>query len=268
MAAQSRPPLTVRPRDGAWWRAQAAITRRFLRDPAWTTAPGPLLKSDLFDEASGPHHPLADAPAGFRLVGMDIDRGVVSQARARLSTDGPRAALVVADVGRLPFTTGAFALIISLSTLDHLSSEEHIAQAVAEAFRVLRPAGRLLLTLDNPWNPEVALRRALPRAIVSRLRADTFPLGVTLSGRRGRQVLERAGFVVEEQRYLVHAPRYPAIRILAWLDRLGRAGWAERVVHGLEALGHWPSRAITGHYVAWAARKPADPPPGSGPRRA
>ena len=127
---------------------------------------------------------------------------------------------------------------------------------MAEAFRVLRPGGRLLLTLDNPWNPEVALRRALPEAIVSRLRADTFPLGVTLSGRRGRRLLERSGFVVVHQTYLVHAPRYPAIRLLAWLDRRGRAGWAESLVDRLEALARWPSRAVTGHYVAWVARKP------------
>jgi SAM-dependent methyltransferase len=252
----SRPPLAARPREGAWWRAQAGVARRFLRDSLPAIAPGPLLKTDVFDEASGPHHPLGDAPPGVRLVGMDIDRAVAGLARARLSAEGRQVAVVVADVGQLPFAAGAFAAVLSLSTLDHLSSEREIRAALAECFRVLRPGGRLLLTLDNPWNPEVALRWALPPAIVSRLRADTFPLGVTLGRRRGRRALEETGFVVQTESYLVHVPRYPAIRILAWLDRRGRADRAERLVGRLEALARWPSRAFTGHYVAWVAKKP------------
>ncbi len=266
-ASQSLPPLSVRPREGAWWRVQREVIHRFVLGPARATPPGPLLKTDLFDEASGPHHPLAARPAGFLPVAIDVDAGVARRARARLAGQGIVAPLVVADVRRLPFAAGAFALVVSLSTLDHLASEDEIARALAETFRVLRPGGRLLLTLDNPLNPEVALRRVLPRAIVARLRADIFPLGVTLGPRRGRRVLERAGFIVEDQTYLVHALRYPAIRILALLERRGRAAWAEHLVGRLEALARWPTGPLTGHFVAWVARKP-DLPASRAPKRA
>jgi len=132
---------------------------------------------------------------------------------------------------------------------------------------VLVPGGRLLLTLDNPLNAEVALRSRLPGPILRRLRADAFPLGRTLGPRAGRRLLEQVGFEVERCDSLVHSPRYPAIRLLAWLERVA-APWArraEQMVVAAEWLGRLPTRHLTGHYVAWIARKPASPGASSAP---
>lgn len=246
----------MRPREGAWWRAHRAILRRFVLEAAAGAPPGPALKTDCFDEASGPHHHAADVPPGFRALAMDLDAGVAARARTRLAAEGTPVGVVVADVRHLPFAAGALGLVVSLSTLDHLDGEAEIGRALAECYRALRPGGRLLLTLDNPANLEVALRRALPRGLVARLRADTFPLGVTVGAARGRRLLEAAGFAVERHGYLVHAPRYPMIRLLGALDRGSRRPGAERLVTSLEALARWPTRALTGHYVAWVAVRP------------
>lgn len=248
--------VPVRPRASPWWRAQREIIRQFVRDGAAGAPPGAALKTDCFDEASGPHYHAADVRPGFTALAIDVDEAIASRARARLRADGAAVAVAVADVRHLPFATGSLSLVISLSTLDHLDAETEISRSLAECFRALRPGGRLLLTLDNPLNPEVALRAALPRALVARLRADAFPLGVTVGARRGRRLLERAGFAVERQGYLVHAPRYPMIRMLGWLERRGRGRGPERLVTALEALARWPCRSITGHYAAWVAVKP------------
>lgn len=51
------------------------------------------------------------------------------------------------DMGRLPFATGSFDAIFCISVIEHLGFGAMRA-ALAELHRVLRPAGRLLLTTD------------------------------------------------------------------------------------------------------------------------
>jgi SAM-dependent methyltransferase len=249
--------LDVRPRDTPWWRAQREILTRWIARALAGVPAGPVLKTDLFDEASGPYHHAHGLPASLAFVGVDQDPGVVRQARERL---GARlgAACVVADVRRLPFADNTMSAVVSLSTLDHFEGVADIALSIAEIYRVLAPGGRLVLTLDNPRNPEVALRSRLPEPIRRRLRADTFPLGRTLGAREGRQVLRAAGFRVEREEYLVHVARYPAIRLLRWLERR-RPAWArraERTVQAGERLDRLPTRSLTGHYLGWTAVKP------------
>ena len=71
-----------------------------------------------------------------------------------------------ADVRCLPFVDGVFDLVVSNSTLDHFETSREIERAVAEIHRVLAPRGLFILTLDNPANPAVALRNALPFALL------------------------------------------------------------------------------------------------------
>jgi SAM-dependent methyltransferase len=249
--------LDVRPRDAPWWRAQREILTRWMAGALAGVPAGPVLKTDLFDEASGPYHHADGLPARLAFVGVDEDLSVVRQARQRL---GARlgAACVVGDVRRLPFADNSMSAVVSLSTLDHFAAVAEIVASVAELHRVLAPGGRLILTLDNPRNPEVALRSRLPEAVRRRLRADTFPLGRTLGAEPGRRVLREAGLFVEREDYLVHAVRYPAIRLLRWLERRSPAcaRRVERAVEMAERLRRLPTRSLTGHYVGWIATKP------------
>ena len=79
------------------------------------------------------------APAAL-LVGIDASSAMLERARAKL---GPRARLVEARAGELPFGAASFDLLVSSSVLHHLRAP---AQALREWRRVLRPGGRLALT--------------------------------------------------------------------------------------------------------------------------
>jgi SAM-dependent methyltransferase len=249
---------SILPRRSPWWRVRRRILAVWIDRSLSETLLGWALKTDLFDEASGPHHHAADLPPRLRFLGIDQDPAVVRQARQRLKKGGT---CVVADVRHLPFKAEVLPAVLSLSTLDHFENPADIAAGLEEISRVQRIGGRLLLTMDNPANPEVALRRILPAGLVQRLRADRFFIGATVGGREGRELLEHAGYRVEKTEYLIHAFRYPAIRTLAWLERIGWSGLLkamERLVLALEILGRLPIGMITGHYVAWIATKVAE----------
>ena len=107
---------------------------------------------------------------------------------------------------------------------------------------MLAPGGLAVLTLDNPWNPLVALRNALParpRALVP------YYVGVTLGPRALRAALTTAGFAVEELAAMLHAPRL-AVRALRPPLQLLLAA---------ERLERWPTCFLTGQFVAARARR-------------
>ncbi len=86
------------------------------------------------------------APRARSAVGLDISRGMRVLARSRLQQAGlARCTIRAGDMHALPFPDHAFDLVV-LDEVLSLSTEPR--QALAEAARVLRPAGRLLV-LDH-----------------------------------------------------------------------------------------------------------------------
>src|SRR5207247_2084879 len=70
----------------------------------------------------------------------------------------PRARLAVADALALPFPDASFASVLIRDLLHHLAEPR---RATAEAVRVLRPGGTLLVLEPNGRNPLVALQARL-----------------------------------------------------------------------------------------------------------
>ena len=60
-----------------------------------------------------------------------------------------------------------------------------IAKAIKELVRVLRPAGKFVLTLDNPMNPMIWLRNGPLLKILSRTGIVPYQVGTTLGPRHG-----------------------------------------------------------------------------------
>ena len=75
-------------------------------------------------------------------VGIDADPHVLADARHRSA----HRRLVCADGRRLPFGAGTFATVVANSTLEHI---DRVDEALAEIARVLRPGGRLLVTMPS-----------------------------------------------------------------------------------------------------------------------
>jgi SAM-dependent methyltransferase len=240
-----------------WRRHSDAVHARLLQEWLPASFAGRVLKTDVFDEAVSdglcaslealPGHPIA----------MDVSRVIARSARRRLSQS---VRVVAADVRRLPFADACFDAVASLSTLDHFSREADLHRALAELRRVLRPGGRLVLTLDNPGNPLVAARNALPEAWRRRSRLVPYFVGATLGARDLGRALEALDFQVEERTALIHAPRVAAVALGGLLER--RAGPALqqrflRVLMGFERMARWPTRQRSGHFVAVRARVPS-----------
>jgi SAM-dependent methyltransferase len=212
-----------------------------------STATGPALKTDAFDEACGRRQ--LTASLGDRVVVMDVSPRVVRH----VGRAGEAIALAAADVRRLPFAAASFALVLSTSTLDHFDCRADIETALGELRRVLMADGRLLVTFDNPANPILRLRR-LVYALTGSIRGVIpFRMGLTLSRRDLVAALDRAGLDVQESGYLVHAPRLIALWLGEWAAQRGSAGVARRltrVLSAIEALARrWPTRRWTAHFI-------------------
>ena len=182
------------------WRAHSdAVNGRLVA--AWLDGRlGAVLKTDLFDEAVSPGLVAALAPRASSVTGVDVSPQIVAAARQRF----PELTAVEADVRTLPFADASFDTVISNSTLDHFDHADEIERSLAELARVLAPGGRLLVTLDNPRNPIVAVGKALRGHGLNRAWAGVgggaarmglapYYVGATLSGPALAATLEADG---------------------------------------------------------------------------
>ncbi len=213
-----------------------------------------FLKTDAFEEALG--KTLYPGIMAGALVETDVSRAVLARARQH----SPQLPLVRADVRRLPFAHGAVAGMVSTSTLDHFLDAWDLDGSVDEIARVLRSGGSLLLTLDNPWNPLLALRNLIPHPLRMFLKMTPYYVGCSYDPRQVVRVLERAGFEVNEVSAVLHFPRVLVGLCDAFSRKAGLAhldqpllAWFGRA----EKLSTWRTRWLTGQYIAVHARRKA-----------
>ena len=231
----------------------------------WLPTVESVLKTDLFDEAvSRGLYPALASRAG-RVVGIDASEQVVEAARRRY----PELEAKRADVRSLPLGDGELEAVVSNSTLDHFDDAGQIDVALRELARVLRPGGVLVLTLDNPLNPIVAVTKALPRQELNRLwnlvgttsaRSGLVPyyVGATLTPRRLGSSLSSAGFEPQELSAIVHFPRAAGVLLGRRLEQRASTAAQERFLATLwraEHLRSWRTRFVTGHFLAVRARR-------------
>ena len=245
-----------------WRRHSDAVNERWLAHALPAGRAARLLKTDLFDEAVGAGLYPALAARADAVLGLDLAGAAVAAAARRY----PALRAVQADVRRLPFADGAFEVIVSNSTLDHFQTLAELRASLAELRRVLRPGGTLLLTLDNLANPILALRRVLPFTLLHRLGVLPYHVGASCGPRGLRRLAREAGFEVAELGALLHAPRVLAVALARLLERAGPTT-QRRFLRGLRAcepLARWPTRYLTGHFVAARLVRPPAPasPPG------
>ena len=214
--------------------AHLDLIRRWVGDPE-----GRWLKTDLYEELDDTRA-LLPRLGTAEWVGMDV---ALAAARAAATS-------VQADVRRLPFDDGAFAGVLSTSTLDHFFERRDIDVSLRELRRVIAPGGVLVLTLDNAWNPLIALRNALPPNLRAKTGLAPFHVGPTLGAAAARAAVAAAGFEIVAVEHLLHAPHVVGTR----LARFGR--WERRALPALDRLGRTGVARFSGHFVAVLARVP------------
>ncbi len=242
-------------RDALWRRYSDALHTALFRRWLGKRPGGRLLKTDLFDEAVSEGMSALGAESSLA-VGVDISEEVALAARRR----HPGWNVIVADVRHLPFADGAFGAILSNSTLDHFEAIGDISGALEELRRVLRPGGRLLLTLDNAANPVIALRQALPKGLLYRLGITPYAVGRTVGPNRLKAMLRALALRIVEMSPILHCPRYWAVRRARRLKNAPPLG-QERFLRSLarwEILQRPPSRWLTGYFIAILAIKEGD----------
>ncbi len=246
--------LTRRPAGFVWRRYCDLLNQCWLGRQLPDRTYGAVLKTDLFDEAAGEgvYAPLQARTA--RVCGIDISASTCRLATTRYA----RLAATVADVRCLPFADESFDLVLSLSTLDHFASASEIERALRCLYRVLRPGGHLLVTLDNLSNPLVWIRNFIPWGILEKTRLVPYPVGVTLRAAGLRKALEDAGFEVQHLGTLMHVLRAPAVMLGRPLEGTGdsRAGRLFcRALLWFEFLSRLPTARWTGNYIAVSCSK-------------
>ena len=176
------------------WRAhadrvnQAMINRWMGDDPVEV-----VLKTDLFDEAVGKGLLPMLTHCADQMIGMDVSALVVEAARGHC----PDMTSYCADVRQIPLGDASVDLIVSPSSLDHFEVIEDFEIALRELHRVLRPNGRLIITMDNAANPAVAIRNALPFIWMQKTGLVRYKIGATCGPKALRKHLESVGFEVD-----------------------------------------------------------------------
>ncbi|MGI8552859.1 MAG: class I SAM-dependent methyltransferase [Dehalococcoidia bacterium] len=143
---------------------------------------------------------LAERCSPVRLAGIDLDRIALEKAELRLYARGTVAALVQADLRRLPFKNEAFDLVIDFGTLYHVKDA---GVALTDIARVLATGGTLVYEKrfaqrlahplwysgqSLPWDavPSLALQR---NAVVwaSRVKCEATDFSTNRSELTGRE---------------------------------------------------------------------------------
>lgn len=143
----------------------------------------------VLEVAVGTGRNLRHYPAGCRVTGIDLSRGMLEQAREAAGALGRPTPLVQADAERLPFPDDAFDTVVDSLTV---CTYPDPVRALGEMARVCRPGGRLLLfehgRSDRGWLARLQERWAEGHYRRSGCRWD----------RRPAEIVERAGLVVRE----------------------------------------------------------------------
>jgi SAM-dependent methyltransferase len=131
------------------------------------------------------------------LTGVDTSAGMIEAAGRRNPWGKYR--LVDADAA-LPFATGSFDVSFAICVLHHVEPRGR-AQLVAEAARVTKPGGAVLIFEHNPWNP-------LTRRVVACCEFDRD--AVLLRRRESERLLRAAGLEGVDGAYIIYFTRESA----------------------------------------------------------
>ena len=172
--------------------------------------------------------------SGAALRALDLSTHLLHRARARLAGRA-NVSFLCGNAEQMPYPDGCFDAVYGSSVLHHLDLD----RALREAFRVLRPGGRLVFTEPNIWNPQVAL---MFHVDATKGYFGVSPDEMSFSRFRAARALREAGF--REFRVTPFDFLHPATPA-TWLRAVSRVGeLAERTPILREIAGSLLIRAV------------------------
>lgn len=214
-----------------------------------------ILKTDLYEEAFEPESLLFDWPQkNGKVCGIDISPRIVRIAGRKAEERSVHPNLSVSDVRKLAFKDSTFDLVISTSTLDHFPE---IDVALKELYRVLKPKGVIILTLDNGLNLLLYLMFKLMKFL---RKYPTFYVEGTYSLWKVKQLMTSIGFKIEGSTAIIHVPPLvPSVISVVYRNGNCRvlARMCEKLIGLSEAIGKNNTflKYLTGYHLAVKATK-------------
>ncbi|MGI8992318.1 MAG: class I SAM-dependent methyltransferase [Bryobacteraceae bacterium] len=91
---------------------------------------------------------VALARRGYSVYALDVAPAMLELTRKLASKSGEIVRGLLGDVRHLPFSTGAFRLVLAVGVTEWL---EKLEPAIDQLARVVAPGGHLIVTTDNRW---------------------------------------------------------------------------------------------------------------------
>lgn len=173
------------------------------------------------------------ARSGAHVTGIDLHEKRLTFARRHY--EGDRLEFLPLDAERADFPAGSFDKALSLCVMEHLGNDE---QVLVNVSRAMKPGGRLTFSADSLSNdaitPEERERHRRRYAVNTFYTTDIV-----------RDKLSRAGFEIEEARYVLSSPYALKLVRLSWkLDDLPPVLVPLRVLGYLALGAAWKASTV------------------------
>lgn len=135
-----------------WYQTSEGIVVDRIEKEAVMGYLGPRPGMSVLDIGCGTgNYSLALARLGLNVTGVDISAAMLARAREKAGLEGLKVEFIQADAGLLPFPGETFDAVISVTAMEFMPD---LSAALREAFRALKPGGRLVVGAigrDSAW---------------------------------------------------------------------------------------------------------------------
>ncbi|MDI6778315.1 MAG: methyltransferase domain-containing protein [Patescibacteria group bacterium] len=87
-------------------------------------------------------------------VGVDISQRLIDIAKQKYSSEKTKFIKADANFNKLPFKDDYFDVIFSIAVFHHFPSKEYALRITKELYRVLKPGGKIIVTVWNLWQKQ------------------------------------------------------------------------------------------------------------------